>query len=194
MNLSEAFKGIKEGSTLPQSSPAVTVKRKKKNKKRYPMQHCSRFQCCCLSWILIVIAHLITEALSCIGISHPSWEKEMVPGRKMRLNVARLFFFYFKVILWRNCSVSVFFKLKRAQRAHMHLFRLYRMQRVCVCVCVCVCVSVCGLLRQNKLRPSVRPCRPFWPQRRRNPLSFISTHRRKTHCLKRSKRQSLKKM
>lgn len=39
----------------------------------------------------------------------------------------------------------MFFKLKRAQRAHMHLFRLYRMQRVCECVWVA----------QTKQTPSV---------------------------------------
>ena len=117
------------------------------------MQHCSRFQCCCLSWILIVIAHLITEALSCIGISHPSWEKEMVPGRKMRLNVARLFFFF--TLRW-FCEGIVLWVFFLSWRGHNEL--------TCTCLgftgcseCVCVCVCECVWVAQTKQTPSVRP-------------------------------------
>lgn len=145
------------------------------------MQHCSQFQCCCLLWLLIFIANLITEALSCTGISE--WQKgkgDLAEKWNFMLHV----FFRGGVL---SCGVSVqwlFLRLKWAHRAHMHplvtgVEAAWARERK-------GCSDKRELLRASVW---IVPSDPA----SQSPLSSLKTHL-KTHSLKRSKRQSLKKM
>lgn len=145
---------------------------------------------CCEYWSLLLTSQLrhfhVLGSVTCC--EENKWD--LAEKWDLMLHVC-FFFFYVKVIF----GVMLFCELKRHVWIHywqsdecsgltLTSIWLYWMQ--------CECVFWAAQTKETP--PFIRPYHPLWPQwfHTLSPISSIS--RLETHCLKRSKRQSLKKM